>query len=116
MTGAQKTRFRQTVAWKRHRLEMIKKVDSRCELCGIKKSAKGLDVHHLDPGNYEDLDPGKFKVLCTDCHAYVERSALRLGGRDPFPRREIFLAWIGDFLPHSERTVDKLMAELKKST
>lgn len=111
-TGKEKTRFRGTVAWKRHRLAMVKGAESRCELCGIKKTAKGLDVHHLDPGNYTDLNPDKFKVLCTDCHAYVERSALRLGGRDPFPRREVFLAWIGPFLPRVERTVDKLMSDI----
>lgn len=93
---------------------MIKKAESRCELCGIKKNARSLDVHHVDPTDYENLDETKFKVLCTDCHAYVERSALRLGGKDAFPRREVFLAWIGDFIPKSDRSAKRLMEEINK--
>jgi len=103
MTGAEKTKFRARVQWKRFRENLIKTRGPKCELCGIKKNAKDLDVHHLDPSDYFNLTESKFKILCTDCHAYIERSALRLGGREPFPNRELFLAWAGEFVPTVER-------------
>jgi hypothetical protein len=35
--------------------------------------------------------------------------AVRITGGDPFPRKDIFLAWVGGFLPVLERTIDKYM-------
>jgi len=32
-----------------------------------------LQVHHIDPSRYTDLDPQMFALLCSQCHETVER-------------------------------------------
>ena len=65
-------------------------------MCGIKKTAKGLDLHHLTPALYDLLEPDRFVLLCTSCHEFVERMAFRVA---TMPDREKFEAWAGRFLP-----------------
>ena len=75
MTSKEKSRFRSTRKWKLFRLFMIKKNDSSCELCGTKYSGvrkRQLQIHHLCPHDYTNLDPSKFKCLCASCHKLVE--------------------------------------------
>jgi hypothetical protein len=94
------TAYRQTKEWKQFREKIVHERDSRCECCGIKK--KGLNLHHLDPANYQDLDPLKFKLLCKDCHNLVEKMARRLHGSkaDMIANKEKWLDLLGPFLPH----------------
>jgi len=100
MTGKEKTVFRRKKVWKDFRLLMVKSAGNRCELCGRKKIARQLDVHHLLPGEYDVLEPLRFKVLCTDCHYFVEHIVFVA---KTMPRSAEFLAWAGEFLPKSER-------------
>ena len=104
MTSASKTKFRRTRAWIEFRIGLIETRGKRCEMCGVvKRTARELDCHHLHPEDYANLDPDRFKILCTGCHDFVERMALRVLGRDPFPNRTEFLRWAGPFLPTVER-------------
>ena len=72
MTGTEKSRFRQTKTWKQFRQQLRIDRQYTCEICGIKKKT-GLQVHHLDEEHYTDLNPQKFKLLCSSCHQEVER-------------------------------------------
>ena len=98
--GKEKTAFRRTVAWRKFRLLMVKSAGNRCELCGRKKTARQLDVHHVTPADYSLLEADRFKVLCTDCHYFVEHIVFVA---TTMPRSAEFLAWAGEFLPKSER-------------
>ena len=100
MTGKEKTVFRRKKVWKDFRLLMVKSAGNRCELCGRKKIARQLDVHHVTPAQYDLLEPSRFKVLCTDCHYFVEHIVFVA---TTMPRSAEFLAWAGEFLPKSER-------------
>lgn len=71
MTSKEKIKFRNTKQWKKFRSDMIILKKYRCELCGtyyVGKRRKLLNLHHLDEENYTDLNPKKFKVLCSVCH------------------------------------------------
>jgi len=87
-----KTLFRQSKAWKDFRNAMILMNDGKCELCGIKYTPSKfhlLQVHHLDPDNYEILDPAKFSVLCSSDHDLIERFVTRINGRQFQPPENI---------------------------
>src|SRR5258708_991761 len=43
-----------------------------CELCGISKSRRKLDVHHKDKNNEND-DPSNLETLCSSCHARIHQ-------------------------------------------
>ena len=79
---------------------MVKSAGSRCQLCGRKKTARQLDVHHIDPSRYDFLQADKFKVLCTSCHEFVENMVFVA---NTMPKSSEFLAWAGEFLPKIER-------------
>ena len=99
MNGSQKTAFRRTVAWKRFRVALLKARGLKCELCGRKKTARQIDVHHLTPAVYDVLEPSRFKLLCTSCHELVEGFVFV---QNTMPNREKFMAWAGSFLPRKE--------------
>jgi hypothetical protein len=65
-------KVRRTSTWKKFRLSQLDKKDYTCELSLLKRK-KGLQLHHTDPDNYEDLDPNKFIVLTKSEHANLER-------------------------------------------
>jgi predicted HNH restriction endonuclease len=90
-----KDRFRRKKVWKDFRSQIIKARGARCELCGIKKTARGLDVHHLTPDAYTVLEHHRFKILCAGCHEFVERMVFRVA---TMPRRDAFLEWAGEFI------------------
>jgi len=69
----------------------------------VKLTKKNAQVHHLRPYLYDLLDPKLFKILSPVAHDFVEHMSMVLGGKSPFPNRELFLAWCGDFLPTVER-------------
>lgn len=102
-TSQEKNAFRRTVAWIKFRMSLLKVRKARCELCGsIKKSAKALDLHHVFPDEYDNLDPNKFKFLCTTCHEFIEFIAVRIAAGG-VPNLEALKAWAGDFIPRVER-------------
>ena len=91
-------------------MAMIKAAGARCQLHGGTKYPPSrqamLQVHHLDPDNYEDLNPEKFRVLCATCHnEIVEFMARQIVGA-AYKAPDNFGLWydlIGDFLPYKAR-------------
>jgi hypothetical protein len=101
-----KTLFRQSKAWKDFRSAVISMGDNRCEMCGmVYRGAKGrmLQVHHLDPDNYEYLDPARFSLLCASCHDTVERHVTMINGRSYVPPSN-FLEWMALIRQHLSLT------------
>lgn len=91
-TGPEKTRFRNTVAWKRFRESMLDASGYQCQCCGMKYGKIRrhiLNVHHRDPENYQDLRPDKFRVLCVTCHEFIEFMIKRILGKT-FRNYELF--------------------------
>lgn len=72
ISGKEKTEFRKTKVWKDFRLLLLKERGFRCECCGIQR-LKGLNIHHIFPEDYDNLDPTKYAVLCSSCHEEVSR-------------------------------------------
>jgi len=106
MTSTDKTKFRSRKLWKDFRLKLITKANFSCELCGTKyagKRKKMLQVHHLDPANYENLIDENFKCLCSSCHDTVERMAVKLLGKNRLniPNLESWLVLYEEYLPVS---------------
>lgn len=78
-----KNLFRQSIKWKNFRTFMLKQNNCHCEICACHYSGKRLtqlQVHHLDPDNYEILNPASFSVLCSSCHDFVERLVTMIKG------------------------------------
>lgn len=72
--NSEKVKFRRTIAWKEFRLKMIEASNLTCECCGKKMTqTRHLQVHHLKPDEYDNLDSNNFAVLCHHCHEDVER-------------------------------------------
>lgn len=65
-------KFRSTSRWKAFRKSELIKKDYTCEISLLKRK-KGLQLHHVDPSHYEDLNPDKFIVLTAACHKELER-------------------------------------------
>ena len=59
--------FRRSKEWRDFRLEFLKD-RNKCECCGAKRS---LQVHHIFPEEYTNLDPKRFAALCSICHNAV---------------------------------------------
>ena len=97
-------KFRRSKEWKSFRESLLDQVGNRCQLCGTRlsgKQKKRLQIHHLDPENYNDLDPQKFRVLCTTDHKLVEKMATKILGKNPedIPFLDRWVSLLGDFLP-----------------
>ena len=101
MKTSDKTKFRQSKAWKQFRLAVIVSVQGCCELCGTQykgKRLKMLQVHHLNPDDYFNITTGKFAVLCSSCHDLVERMAIKKSwGEGYYEKCWYNLLW--DFMP-----------------
>lgn len=72
MNAKEKSKFRRSKEWKAFREQLIRDRGSACEICGIPKKT-GLNVHHHDESDYDNLDPTKFSILCKCCHETIER-------------------------------------------
>jgi len=99
MTSKEKIKFRQSKKWKNFRLQFINFKDLTCELCGTVykgKRCKMLQLHHLDPDNYTDLDRNKFKLICAPCHDLIERMTIKLSWGD---RAKEWAELLKDFIP-----------------
>ena len=87
----------------------------KCELLGMKLYRKTAQLHHLKPGVYDNLDLDNFKLLSPFSHQLVEVLApLIRGNTTKVPRVDLLMAWIGEFLPEPERTVEKYYEELRR--
>ena len=102
MNEKERRNFRQTVAWKRFREQLIKARGARCELFGTKVPAKRLDLHHVDPANYDNLDPAMFKLLSSTAHDIVEFMAVKLAAKVPPPNADKWRELLDGFLPISK--------------
>ena len=120
-SGKQKTRLRSQKWWKELRQRKIAEVRSRtpfgelrCELTGILiKEEKNAQCHHRFPDRYKSDWLDDYRILTSSAHDFIEwLSTIK---KDTFPRRELMMAWLGDFLTVKERTVDKYYAELRKA-
>jgi predicted HNH restriction endonuclease len=101
----ERTNFRLTVAWKQFRETFVVRENGCCELCGTKyygKQKKSLQLHHLDPAHYDDLNPLKFKLLCSGCHDLVERFAMKLKGskKDEIKNKAKWIDLLRECLPY----------------
>lgn len=81
MTYNSHSQFRGSKEWKSFRSCLLEDRGYRCELCGVMKK-RGLQIHHLYPNDYSNLEPNRFKVLCSSCHKETERLSKRLCGRN----------------------------------
>jgi hypothetical protein len=62
-------KFRQTDKWisfSKH----LRNIHKECECCTLK--SKNLNVHHLFPKEYDNLQEDKFVVVCHSCHKTIE--------------------------------------------
>lgn len=94
-------KYRQSKEWKEFRLAMIATAGNRCKICGVKKPSSRLQVHHIYPLDYENLDPSRFVVLCARDHDNIETFARRLRGRkaNEIAHLDEWMALYGDYLP-----------------
>lgn len=52
------------------RYQVLKRADGRCELCGISKEEKALEVDHIVPKNHGGADTiDNYQALCYTCNA-----------------------------------------------
>lgn len=78
-TTIKKTEFRKSSEWKLFTHNIIYYNTNynnkcRCEDCSEYFNPNEIEIHHLDPDNYDNLDRRKFKLLCHNCHKlYTER-------------------------------------------
>lgn len=107
MNSSEKTKFRSTKSWKIFRKSLLEERSNTCELCGGKYSGKltrKLQIHHLDPDNYEDLDPKKFVVICSSDHELVERISKKILSKNTtLKNKEKWYNLLKDFLPYEAR-------------
>lgn len=73
MNSREKTKFRNSKEWHNFRQSIIESRGSRCECCGRILPSGKLQLHHIKPENYTDLNPDNFALLCSYCHEDVER-------------------------------------------
>ena len=115
MNSQDKRKFRATVAWKRFREKILEDRGCTCELFGTKLPAKSLDLHHLFPDDYTDLDPKKFRLLSTQGHELIEMMAVKMNSKTVLPNRQLWEVLLDGFLPVStpkyriNKPVDKLV-------
>ena len=101
MTVSEQIVFRRSPAWVQFRQRLLENRGYRCECCGIPKK-KGLQIHHIYPGNYDDTsNMDHFAVLCSTCHRTVERMSIRFKGKNAnsIRRPEVWIALYGHYFP-----------------
>lgn len=118
MTNQERTRFRGRVKWKRFREKQMSEQNYCCEMCGTRyygRRKRILNVHHLDPANYDDLQEYKFKVLCTTCHDIVENFVMKLSGKNRvnIKNLEKWMNLLMEYLPFFAQEIAKKLMEKK---
>ena len=101
MTSAEHAKFRSTTRWREFRTHLLENRGYCCACCGIKKK-KGLQIHHKDPDQYDDLTPEKFVILCSDCHGLVEKMAKRFRGKkvNTIANAKLWYELLSPFFPY----------------
>ena len=95
MNSKEKAAFRRTVEWKQFRIALITERENTCELCGGTKPSSQLQVHHINPDDYTNLNKKYFAVLCKSCHKDIERLSKRKFIKEPL------YSVVAPFLAHS---------------
>lgn len=120
LNGKDKNIYLQTKVWKDFRAAILKDRDYTCEFCGIRHhkqlSSHKLNVHHLCPDEYDNLDPEKFRLLCFTCHEFVEFMILRINGvkyKPPVLFDQVFNG-LRPFLTHEAVWKGEILKEAKK--
>jgi hypothetical protein len=120
-TGKQKTALRGQKWWKELRASKIAEVRARdpegklrCEITGVWiKNESSAQCHHRFPDRYQSEDLDDYRILSASSHDFIEwLSTIK---KDTFPRYDLMMAWLGEFITVKERTVDKYYAELRES-
>ena len=104
LTSEEKSKFRASKTWKDFRTSLLRERGSHCTCCGTKYSGKRsrmLQLHHLNPKDYMDLDKDAFVLLCTSCHKTVELLERKLHAKNPtILNEDKWIALYGPYLPH----------------
>ena len=98
-----RNKFRTSAKWKKFRLGLVDQQNGTCALCGTRyygKQKKYLQLHHLDPAYYDDLNPEKFQLICSSCHDMVEKMITKIEGSKSIsiPRLDAWLDLILDYI------------------
>jgi hypothetical protein len=121
MTAEEQTAFRGRKVWKDFRASLIKERGCRCELCWRPKQPRALQVHHLTPDEYDNLEPRRFSVLCSDDHELIEKWSRRLGAanfgtkQNPKPPDELLDQWLTLVGPHLSMPARQIWREWKRA-
>lgn len=74
-TAELKNLFRGRKVWKDFCEKFIQDKGNKCEICHKPLTKVIGNVHHrcraLTMSQYMNLEPGRFMLLCTSCHAWV---------------------------------------------
>jgi len=120
-TGKQKTNLRAQRWWKELRARKIAQVRKRdpegklrCEITGTWiKSESSAQCHHRFPDRYDSENLDDYRILSASSHDMVEwLSTIK---KDTFPRYELMMAWLCEFITVKERTVDKYYQMIRES-
>lgn len=115
MDANEKKNFRTKKVWKDFRHKLMEERESSCELCGTTfrgKRKRGLQVHHLDPDDYTNLDPKKFILLCSSDHDLVERITRKILSKSTILKnKKLWYDLLKDVLPYKARERFKLYLE-----
>lgn len=77
-TPLRKEAFRKSEAWINFTHAIKEKATNSngniyCEDCGREFYSYKIEIHHLCPNEYDNLDRKKFKLLCHECHEVYTR-------------------------------------------
>lgn len=80
-TNIRKSEFRKSEKWLNFTKDIKEKAATsngtvRCQDCGLAFNPYEIEVHHLFPERYDELDRDKFKLLCHECHQVYTRKGL----------------------------------------
>ena len=67
----EKESFRRTKRWIEFSKRLRDESGGICECCGTK--SRTLQVHHMKPDEYDNLNPDLFVVVCRACHSEISR-------------------------------------------
>lgn len=77
-TPIRKAKFRNSDKWKNFTYAIKAEATNSngnicCEDCGREFYPYKIEIHHLCPNEYDNLDRKKFKLLCHECHEFYTR-------------------------------------------
>lgn len=63
--------------WKIKATQALERVDYKCQVCGLSKFARKLEVHHLTYERFKREIPEDLDVVCNKCHKIKDRQRER---------------------------------------